>query len=79
MGIAQALPQRQGMKRASFRDPLFGDMAVRQDGRAGHAMHPFQVETPEESRYTFDHCSLVHTVPGEQAFRPMEGGCPLVR
>jgi branched-chain amino acid transport system substrate-binding protein len=68
------------MKRAPFRDPLFGDMAVRQDGRAVHAMHLFEVKKPEESRYPFDYYNAVHTIPGEQAFRPMaEGGCPLVR
>lgn len=68
------------MKRAPFQDPLFGDMAVRQDGRAVHAMHLFEVKKPEESRHPFDYYKLVHTIPGDQAFRPMaEGGCPLVR
>ncbi|GAA0580581.1 hypothetical protein GCM10009416_18740 [Craurococcus roseus] len=65
------------MKRAPFQDPLFGDMAVRQDGRA---MHLFEVKKPEESRRPFDHYNLAHTIPGDQAFRPMaEGGCPLAR
>ena len=69
-----------GMKRAPFRDPLFGDMTVRPDGRAVHAMHLFEVKKPEESRHPFDYYKVVHTIPGEQAFRPMaEGGCPLVR
>ncbi len=72
----RAVPE---MKRAPFRDPLFGDMAVRLDGRAVHAMHLFQVKAPEESRYPFDYYTAVHTTPGEQAFRPMaDGGCPLV-
>ncbi|CAA9278334.1 MAG: ABC transporter, substrate-binding protein (cluster 4, leucine/isoleucine/valine/benzoate) [uncultured Acetobacteraceae bacterium] len=73
----RAVPE---MKRAPFRDPLFGDMAVRADGRAVHAMHLFEVKKPEESRYPFDYYNVVHTIPGEQAFRPVaEGGCPLVR
>jgi branched-chain amino acid transport system substrate-binding protein len=73
----RAVPE---MKRAPFRDPLFGDMTVRADGRAVHAMHLFEVKKPEESRYPFDYYKVVHTIPGEQAFRPMaEGGCPLVR
>ena len=68
------------MKRAPFQDPLFGDMAVRQDGRAVHAMHLFEVKKPEESRHPFDYYKLVHTISGDQAFRPMaEGSCPLVR
>ena len=73
----RAVPE---MKRAPFRDPLFGDMVVRPDGRAVHAMHLFEVKKPEESRHPFDYYTLVHTIPGEQAFRPMaEGGCPMVR
>ncbi|MBD0272328.1 MAG: hypothetical protein ICV73_10410 [Acetobacteraceae bacterium] len=73
----RAVPE---MKRAPFRDPLFGDMAVRQDGRAVHAMHLFEVKKPEGSRHPFGYYKLVHTIPGEQAYRPMaEGGCPLVR
>ncbi len=73
----KAVPE---MKRAPFRDPLFGDMVVRPDGRAVHAMHLFEVKKPEESRYPFDYYKVVHTIPGEQAFRPLhEGGCPRVR
>ncbi|HYZ31658.1 MAG TPA: ABC transporter substrate-binding protein [Crenalkalicoccus sp.] len=72
-----ALP---AMRRAPFRDPLFGEVTVRPDGRAVHAMHLFEVKAPEESRGPWDFYRLVRTVPGEEAFRPMaEGGCPLVR
>jgi branched-chain amino acid transport system substrate-binding protein len=68
------------MKRAPIQDPLFGETVVRQDGRAVHAMHLFEVKRPEESRGAWDYYKLVQTIPGEQAFRPMaEGGCPLVR
>ena len=68
------------MKRAPFRDPLFGEMSIRADGRAVHAMHLFRVKRPEESRGPLDYYVLEQTVPGEQAFRPMaEGGCALVR
>jgi len=55
-------------------------MSVRADGRAVHAMHLFQVKTPEESKYPYDYYKLVKTIPGEQAFRPMaEGGCALAK
>ena len=68
------------MKKAAFHDPLFGDMNVRADGRAVHAMHLFEVKTPDESKYAYDYYKLVKTIPGEQAFRPIaEGGCPLVK
>lgn len=68
------------MKRAPIRDPLFGETVVRQDGRAMHAMHLFEVRRPDESRGPWDYCKLVRTIPGEEAFRPMAGGgCSLVR
>lgn len=73
----EALP---AMKRAPFRDPLFGEMTIRADGRAVHAMHLFRVKRPAESRAPWDCYTPVQTIPGEQAFRPMaEGGCPLLR
>lgn len=65
-----------------FEDPhrIHDELRVRQNGRAVHAMHLFEVKKLEESRYPFDYYNAVHTIPGEQAFRPMaEGGCPLVR
>ncbi|MFO1167866.1 MAG: ABC transporter substrate-binding protein [Rhodoblastus sp.] len=68
------------MKKAPFKDPLFGEMNIRADGRAVHAMHLFEVKTPAESKYAYDYYKLVKTIPGAQAFRPMaEGGCPLVK
>ena len=43
-------------------------------------MRLFRVKKPGESRHPFDCCSVAHTIPGEQAFRPLaEGGCPLAR
>ena len=68
------------MKKAPFHDPLFGDMNVRADGRAVHAMHLFQVKAPEESKYAYDYYKLIKTIPGEKAFRPMaEGGCAFAK
>ena len=68
------------MKKAPFHDPLFGDMSVRADGRAVHAMHLFQVKSPEESKYPYDYYKLIKTIPGDQAFRPLsESDCPLVK
>ena len=68
------------MKKAPFHDPLFGDMSVRADGRAVHAMHLFQVKSPEESKYAYDYYKLIKTIPGDKAFRPLsESDCPLVK
>ena len=68
------------MKKAPFKDKLFGDMSIRADGRAVHNMYLFEVKKPEESKYPYDYYKLVDTVPAESAFRPMkDGNCPLVK
>jgi branched-chain amino acid transport system substrate-binding protein len=59
---------------------LFGEVTLRPDGRAVHAMHLFEVKRPQDSRGAGDFYRLVQTIPAERAFRPLaEGGCPLVR
>lgn len=68
------------MKEQGATDQLFGDLSIRQDGRAIHPIHLFEVKTPAESKGPWDLYKLVATVPASQAFRPMqEGGCSLVR
>ena len=45
-----------------------------------HDMYFVQVKTPEESSGPWDYYKILSTIPGDQAFRPLdEGGCPLVR
>ncbi|ACL61239.1 ABC transporter substrate-binding protein [Methylobacterium nodulans] len=68
------------MKALPTDDPLFGKGSVRQDGRAIHPMYLLQVKTPEQSKSTWDVFNVLTTIPGEDAFRPLEaGGCPLVQ
>ncbi|WP_022719935.1 ABC transporter substrate-binding protein [Rhodopseudomonas sp. B29] len=68
------------MKTFSGKDKLFGDVAIRQDGRVVHPMYLFEVKKPEESKYPYDYYRLVSTIPADKAFRPMvEGGCELVK
>jgi branched-chain amino acid transport system substrate-binding protein len=53
---------------------------VREDGRMVHDMYFVQVKTPEESSGPWDYYKILSTIPGDQAFRPLdEGGCPLVK
>lgn len=60
-------------------DPLFGQGAVRADGRAVHNMHLFQIKTPSESKGRWDYYKLQDKIPTAEASRPMgAGGCPLV-
>ncbi len=53
---------------------------VREDGRLVHDMYFVQVKTPAESTGPWDYDKILATIPGDQAFRPLDqGGCPLVK
>src|SRR5215203_3929287 len=67
------------MKETPTDDPLFGKGQVRADGRKIHDMYLFEVKKPEESKGAWDYYKLLATLPGDQAYRPLnEGNCPLV-
>ncbi|HVZ07851.1 ABC transporter substrate-binding protein [Rhodopila sp.] len=67
------------MKAMPVEDSVYGKGSIRADGRKLNPMHLFQVKAPGESRYPWDYYKLIHTIPADQAFRPMsEGHCPLV-
>jgi branched-chain amino acid transport system substrate-binding protein len=52
---------------------------VRLDGRMVHDMYFVQVKTPAESTEPWDYYKVLETIPGDQAFRPLDqGGCPVV-
>lgn len=61
-------------------DDFFGDGGyLREDGRMVHDMYLVRVKTPEESSGDWDYYEIIRTIPGDEAFRPMEdGGCPYV-
>ena len=68
------------MAAAPIDDALYGPTTVRKDGRAVHAMHVFRIKAPAASKGRWDDLELVHTIPPEEAFRPLsEGGCPLIQ
>ena len=53
---------------------------VRLDGRMVHDMYFVQVKTPAELTEPWDYYKVLETIPGDQAFRPLDqGGCPLVK
>ena len=53
---------------------------IRIDGRMVHDMYLFEVKKPEESKNEWDLYKLLTTVPGDEAFRPLDkGNCPLVK
>ena len=67
------------MKATPINDPLFGQVTIREDGRALHPMYLLQVKTPAESKGAWDVFKITGTIPADQAFRPLSaGGCPIV-
>jgi branched-chain amino acid transport system substrate-binding protein len=61
-------------------DPLWGTVTIRPDGRAVHDMYRYRVKSPADSHAKSDDYTLVTTIPGAEAFRPLDkGGCALVR
>ena len=68
------------MKATPVTDFFTKDGRIREDGRMVHDMYLMQLKSPTESKGPWDVYTLLATVPGDQAFRPMEeGGCPLVK
>jgi branched-chain amino acid transport system substrate-binding protein len=72
-----AVPQ---MKKFKGKDKLFGEVAIRPDGRVIHPIYLFEIKKPEESKYPYDYYKLLATVPADKAFRPIaDGGCPMIK
>ena len=68
------------MKATPVNDMYNDNVTVREDGRVMHVMHLWQVKSPADSKYPYDYCKEVVTIPADQAWRPLsEGGCPLVK
>jgi branched-chain amino acid transport system substrate-binding protein len=67
------------LKDKPFDDPIFGKSTIRADGRNVHDMYLYEVKKPEESKGQWDYYKLIRTIPGNEAFRPMDQGeCPMV-
>jgi branched-chain amino acid transport system substrate-binding protein len=67
------------MKKTPIHDFFAKNGHIREDGRMVHDMYLFQVKKPSESKGEWDLYNLLATVPGDEAFRPMDkGGCPFV-
>jgi branched-chain amino acid transport system substrate-binding protein len=67
------------MRKLPINDFMTRDGSIRADGRVIRDMYLMQAKAPEESKGEWDLVKMVATVPGKEAFRPLdEGGCPLV-
>ncbi|MDQ8727402.1 ABC transporter substrate-binding protein [Bradyrhizobium sp. LHD-71] len=68
------------MREMPVNDFMTKNGRIRQDGRLVRDMYLFRVKSLEESKYKFDYYELIATIPGEEAFKPMEeGGCPFLK
>jgi branched-chain amino acid transport system substrate-binding protein len=67
------------MRATPVNDAFATDGHLRPDGRMVHDVYLVRVKKPSESKGPDDLVTLVATIPGDKAFRPMsEGGCPYV-
>ncbi len=68
------------MKATPINDMFAKGGHIREDGRMVHDMYLFEVKKPSESKARSDDYKLLATVPGDQAFQPLElSRCPLVK
>ncbi len=80
IGTDEAPKVMEEMRKMPINDFFAHDGKIRIDGRMVHDMYLFEVKKPEESKGEWDLYKLIATVPGDEAFRPLDkGGCPLVK
>ena len=68
------------MKDTPINDMFAKNGKIREDGRMVHDMYLFEVKKPSESKGRWDDYKLLATIPGNEAFQPLEQSrCPLVK
>jgi branched-chain amino acid transport system substrate-binding protein len=79
-GTTDAAPVMKIMKETPINDMFARNGRIREDGRMVHDMYLFEVKKPSESKGRWDDYKLLATVPGDQAFQPLEASrCPLIK
>jgi branched-chain amino acid transport system substrate-binding protein len=68
------------MREIPINDFMTRNGSIRVDGRVIREMYLMRAKRPGQNRGEWDLLEVAETIPGDQAFRPLnEGGCPLVR
>jgi branched-chain amino acid transport system substrate-binding protein len=68
------------MKDTPINDMFAKNGRIRADGRMVHDMYLFEVKKPSESKGRWDDYKLIATIPGNEAFQPLElSRCPLLK
>ncbi len=79
VGTDEAKPVVEQMKATPVNDFLAKDGRIREDGRMVHDMYLVEVKSPDESEGRWDYYKVLRTIPGDEAFQPLEESrCPLV-
>ncbi|MGO8919371.1 MAG: ABC transporter substrate-binding protein [Stellaceae bacterium] len=80
IGTKDPLKVMAKMRATPINDFMTKNGVLRDDGRVVRDMYLFEVKKPAESKAPWDYYKLIQTVPGDQAFRPIDkGDCPLVK
>ncbi|RQH13066.1 hypothetical protein EHH60_12910 [Bradyrhizobium sp. RP6] len=67
-------------KELPINDFMTKDVAIRDDGRVIRNMYLLATKDPSESKGEWDLMTVVTTIPGKDAFRPLaDSECPLVQ
>ncbi|MBL8472556.1 MAG: ABC transporter substrate-binding protein [Rhodocyclaceae bacterium] len=68
------------MRETPVNDFFARNGVIRADGRMVHDMYLVQVKSPAESKKPWDYYNVVATIPGKDAYLPLEkSACPLVK
>ena len=79
-GTDEAVAAVNQMKALPVNDMFAKNGKVRADGRMVHDMYLAQVKTPAESKGEWDYYKIIRTIPGDEAYMPLEKStCPLVK
>jgi branched-chain amino acid transport system substrate-binding protein len=79
-GTTDAAAVMKVMKETPVNDMFAKNGKIRDDGRMVHDMYLFEVKKPSESKARWDYYKLLATIPGSEAFQPLEASrCPLVK
>ena len=67
------------MKELPVKDFFARNAKLRADGRMVHDMYLVEVKKPEESKGDWDYYKVLRTIPGDEAYGPVNADCPLVK
>ena len=77
-GTDASLAVAEEMKANPVDDGVLTDNGtIRPDGRMVYDMYLAEVKSPDESEGAWDYYEIVRTIPGDEAYMPVTGECPL--